>query len=220
VELLSINVSLVREIEYNGKLISTGIFKQPISDAVFIGNTNIDGDEQVDLVNHGGEHKAVYAFSAHHYDYWRRALNQPSLSYGQFGENLTIENLDESQICIGDHLQVGEVILEVSQPRVPCFKLGLALNDKEMPQRFIKHGYTGVYFKVIKAGNIKTGDVVSTVYTHPAQLSVHKLFTAYFDKGFNNALDVMKQAANIDALSGEWMEKVMKRLNSPTQNIS
>lgn len=212
-KLLSINVSQAREVEYNGKLIKTGIFKKPVSGSIMITAHHIVGDEQVDLVNHGGEHKAVYAFSAEHYDYWQQQLGM-ELHFGQFGENLTISNLDERTLCIGDQIQIGDVVLEVTQPRVPCFKLGIALALKTMPKLFIEHGYTGIYFRIIKSGTIIAGDSVTVIYKHPDKLSVHTLFNAYFDKRFNHAHDVMQLASNNHALSNEWMEKVTQRLNS------
>ncbi|HHA19743.1 MAG TPA: MOSC domain-containing protein, partial [Methylophaga sp.] len=110
-ELISINVSLPVDVQYNNKLISTGIFKKPVNKAVHVSQSGLAGDQQVDLINHGGEHKAVYGFSANHYEFWRNKLNSPKLSYGQFGENLTITELDEAKLCIGDQLQIGNCIL-------------------------------------------------------------------------------------------------------------
>ncbi|MFW5446864.1 MAG: MOSC domain-containing protein [Methylophagaceae bacterium] len=210
-ELVSVNVSLPVEVEYNNKIISTGIFKQPVSTTT-ISQLGLAGDQQVDLENHGGEHKAVYGFSAHHYDYWRTELNNPDLSYGQFGENLTISDLDEATLCIGDQIQIGNCVLEITQPRVPCFKLGIAIGRREMPKLFVKHGATGIYFRIIKTGEVISGMPVKQTYQHPKQLSVQTLFKAYFDKDFVNATDVMNIAANIVELSDEWHEKVITRV--------
>lgn len=212
-KLVSVNVSQPIEIDYNDTRISTSIFKKPVAGKISVGQFNLAGDQQVDLENHGGGHKAVYAFSAEQYDYWRQELARPELHYGQFGENLTISGLDESLLCIGDKLQVGDCILEVTQPRVPCFKLGIALALNTMPKHFIQHGYTGIYFKVLKMGLIESGDKVTCIYQSPQQLSVKTLFKAYFDPDFIDAERVMKTAANINALSDEWRKQVLARIN-------
>lgn len=211
-KLLAINVSQPVEVKYRDKTVSTGIFKKPVKGDVIVRPQGLTGDQQVDLKNHGGEHKAVYAFSEHHYDYWRKVLHQPELSFGQFGENLTISNLDEATLCIGDQIQIGDCILEITQPRVPCFKLGMALDRNEMPKLFVQYGATGIYFRVLQSGSIKAGDNVEVIHQHPKQLAVQTLFKAYFDKSFSNPQAVMALAAKIPQLSTEWREKVLSRI--------
>lgn len=211
-QLLSVNVSQPVEIKYNGKKISTSIFKKPVDGNIEVAEFNLAGDQQVDLENHGGGHKAVYGFSAEQYDYWREELERPELHYGQFGENLTISELDESILCIGDQLKIGDCILEVTQPRVPCFKLGIAFNLTTMPKLFIQHGHTGIYFKVLQTGSIKTGNNVERIYQHPKKLAVKTLFKAYFDPDVADAYKVMQLASEVDELSQEWREKVLARL--------
>ncbi len=211
-KLLSVNVSLAKQIDYNGKLVSTGIFKQPTTSTIAITGNKLEGDEQVDLKNHGGEHKAVYGFAAEHYDFWRNELNKPALAFGQFGENLTISGLDEATLHIGDQLQINDCILEITQPRVPCFKLGIALDQADMPKRFVQHGATGIYFRVIKPGSFTVNDTIEPIFTHPSKLSVQTLFKAYFDKSFSDADKIMQQAASIAELSREWQQKVQSRL--------
>jgi MOSC domain-containing protein YiiM len=211
-KLLSINVSLPVEVEYNNKIISTGIFKKPVEGTVHISPLGLSNDEQVDLKNHGGEHKAIYAFSAHHYAFWRNKLNRPDLSFGQFGENLTIADLDETSLCIGDQIQIADCILEITQPRVPCYKLGIALGQTEMPKFFVKHGATGIYFRVLQAGTIDINSQISILFRHPKQLTVHTLFNAYFDKNFSGSDKIMALAEAIPQLSNEWRNKVLTRL--------
>ena len=211
-KLLSVNVSQPVEIEYNNTQISTSIFKKPVDGEITVSRFNLAGDQQVDLENHGGGHKAVYGFSAEQYDYWRAELNRPELHYGQFGENLTISGLNESILCIGDQLKIGDCILEVTQPRVPCFKLGIALDLKTMPKLFIQHGHTGIYFKVLQSGTIQSGDEVEHIYHHPKSLAVKTLFKAYFDNSVSDANEVMHLAASITELSQEWHKKVLARL--------
>ena len=212
-ELVSINVSLPVDVQYNNNIVSTGIFKKPVNGTVEVTQSGLKGDQQVDLINHGGEHKAVYGLSTNHYDFWRNKLNAPELAYGQFGENLTITELDEARLCIGDQLQIGNCILEITQPRVPCFKLGIALDNTAMPKLFVQNGATGIYFRVLQAGAISVGDQLKVIYHHPKQLSVQTLFKAYFDKDFVNSGEIMALAASIDELSNEWREKVLSRLN-------
>lgn len=210
----SVNVSLAKQVSYKNKRLSTGIFKQPVSGAVALNKHHFAGDEQVDKVNHGGEHKAVYGFAADHYAFWQDRLGLDALSFGQFGENLTIEGLDERRLAIGDRLQVGETVLEITQPRVPCFKLGLAFQREDMPRLFVAHAATGIYFRVIKTGTVTAGDSVSVLAAHPQQLTVQRLFRAYFDKTLpeEEKLPVLRQALSIDALSTEWRDKLENRL--------
>jgi len=212
-ELKSINISLPKEVEHNGERIQTGIFKKPVTGSVQITDSHVSGDQQVDLKNHGGEHKAVYGFSVNHYDYWRTALDQPDLSFGQFGENLSITDLDEASLCIGDQLQISDCILEITQPRVPCFKLGIAMDLRTMPKLFIEHAGTGIYFRIIQPGTISVDQNVELIHQHPEQLTVQTLFKAYFDKNVENSQQVMQQAETIPQLSSEWRAKVLSRLS-------
>ena len=211
-ELISINVSLPIDIEYEGKILSTGIFKKPVDSPVYVSRNNLAGDRQVDLTNHGGEHKAVYAFSCDHYPYWRKVLGKPELNYGQIGENLSISGFDESILHIGDQLQVGGCLLEITQPRVPCFKLGIAVGNKKMPRLFVQHFATGIYLKVLQEGVIETGHKVELVSSGKHQLSVKHLFRSYYDKQFSDAREVLETALEIPELSHEWREKVLIRL--------
>ena len=209
-KIISINTSILKETTHQGKTILTGIFKTPTDQAVTVGKLNITNDLQADLENHGGEHKAVYAFSQHHYPYWREELNQPALGPGAFGENLTVAHLDEANIQLGDQYQIGQCILEVSQPRVPCFKLGLALNNKHAPKLFTQHFHTGVYFRVIKEGPIQVGHELELIKRVPNSVSVHDLFRAKFDKSFCGAQDIITRAYKLDCISPEWRAKVDK----------
>ncbi len=210
----SVNVSLPKQVQHKNKTVSTGIFKQAVSGRVTVNAFNLDGDKQVDLVNHGGEHKAVYGFAAEHYAFWQQKLGLAALPFGKFGENLTVAGLDEAKLCIGDRLKVGQSLLEISQPRVPCFKLGIAFERDDMPRLFVEQAATGIYFRVIETGSVAAGDTVTLAEPHPTELSVQRLFRAYFDKSLpeNEKTPVLKQALEIDALSHEWREKLEKRL--------
>lgn len=211
-KVISVNVSSAEHVEYEGKTISTGIFKKPVKNSVVVSSLGIKGDEQADLINHGGTHKAVYAFSSDHYDYWRGVLNRPDLALGAFGENLAISNLDESQICIGDQFRIGSCLLEVSQPRVPCFKLGIALRNTRAPKLFTKSFRTGVYFRVVEEGTLNSGDDVLRHLSAPNSVSIETLFQAYFDKSYEGAESVFVEALKLDGLAPEWKEKLVKRV--------
>lgn len=212
-KIVSTNISRAKTVQYNGKEIKTGIFKVPTTEPVAIEELNIVGDEQADLINHGGAHKAVYAFSAEHYDYWRGVLENGKLSAGVFGENFTVSDLSEDAIRIGDQLRFGTALLEVSQPRVPCFKLGIALGNKMAPNLFTRNYCTGVYFRVLEPGVAKTGDAVTLVKQSAHSISVRALFQSYFDKDFAGATDVLSEALGLDELAPEWKVKLTKRLS-------
>jgi MOSC domain-containing protein YiiM len=212
VKVISTNISKVKTVLHNGKEVKTGIFKLPTSGEVAIETFNIIGDEQADLIHHGGEHKAVYAFSADHYDYWKDALDNPQLCYGAFGENFSVSNLAEEEVKIGDQFRFGSALLEVSQPRVPCFKLGLALNNANAVKLFTKNYATGVYFRVLEPGVAKTGDTVSIEKRAAHDISVKTLFQAYFDRDYEGLESVFSQALALQTLAPEWKEKLQKRL--------
>ncbi len=195
-------------------MIKTGIFKKPTIGPVYVSKTNLAGDQQADLKNHGGEHKAVYGFSSEHYFYWRKVLENNEMKLGIFGENLTISNFNESSLHIGDQLSIGQCILEVTQPRIPCYKLSIAVGNKNMPKMFVKNFATGVYMRVIDEGYIETGDDVNRVKLGKFQLSVKSLFRSFFDKNYEESQSIMEKAILIPELSLEWKEKLSARLST------
>ena len=210
--LISVNVSQPVEVAHGNTSVTTGIFKRPVMGAVAVRRLNIDGDGQADLVNHGGESKAVYAYSLDHYDYWREALSRDEMPYGLFGENLTVAGLDEAQLCVGDQLEIGDALFTISQPRVPCFKLGIRFADKRMPRLFALSLRTGFYLRVLKEGNIKAGDSVDVVAKGDGSLSVRLLFDAYLKPNDRDALRLLARAMDIPELSTEWRGHIGERL--------
>jgi len=207
-KLLSINTSGSLPVEYQGKIISTGIFKKPVTGSVYVAKDHIQGDQQADLKHHGGEHKAVYAFSFDHYAYWSNILKKEPLNKGIFGENLTISGFDEGSLHIGDQLKIGKCLLEITQPRVPCHKLGLAVGNKNMPRLFIEHFATGIYMRVLKEGFIEAGDEPIVSYQNPFKVSVKSLFRAVYDKNFDQSEQLIATAKQIPELSQEWQKKI------------
>ena len=210
-QVLSVNIAQVRRISYRGEEHQTGIFKHATEGPVQVKRLGLAGDRQCDLLNHGGEHKAVYGLAQEHYEHWRAALDQPQLGPGDFGENLTVSGLDEAVLCIGDRLAIGSTLLEVSQPRVPCFKLGVALGDDSVPGQFTRHFHTGVYFRVIQEGQLQQGDGVEGVHKHPAGISIYSLFRAYYDRDLPDRNALLAEAMQLEALAPEWRDKIRKR---------
>src|SRR6185295_7629483 len=156
-KIISLNVGLPRIVEFNGEPVTTGIFKEPVSGPVMLRTLNFDGDRQADLKVHGGWSKAVYAYPVEHYEFWKRELPEMNLPYGMFGENLTTEGLSE-QVNVGDRFRVGEAEVMVTEPRLPCYKLGIKFGRSDIIRRFLQSRRTGFYFAVTKEGMVTTGD--------------------------------------------------------------
>jgi MOSC domain-containing protein YiiM len=170
----SVNVSAGTIIEWQGRRVLTGIFKQPVADRVRVRKNGLDGDRQGDLTVHGGELKAVYSYSVANCEWWNRELGQV-LPPGMFGENLTIDGLEEKAVSVGDRFNVGTTILEAVQPRLPCYKLGLRFGDQMMVKRFMRSGRFGTYFRVVTEGDVGAGDEVRLVHHDPASAPIVSL---------------------------------------------
>jgi len=216
VKLVSVNVSLPREVNANGKAVRTGIFKQPVDGRVQLRRLNLDGDAQGDLSVHGGPDKAVYAYSFNHYDYWTKKLGRHDLAPGQFGENFTAEEMTEEEIFLGDVFRIGEALVEVSQPRLPCFKLGLKMGDPKFPKQFLASGRLGFYLRVLEEGAVGTGDGISRVRTDPEGLTIRELARLASEKKGNREL--ARRALGVPALAGSWREWLEERLAEPEDN--
>jgi len=159
----SVNIGEKKVVNYKGKIIETGIFKFPVNEPIFLGETDVENDAVIDRRYHGGINKAVYAYSENHYKYWKELYTNLDWQYGMFGENLTISNLEETEIHIGDVFQLGEAIIEVTQPREPCMKLGLRFETQKVLKQFWNSTKSGIYFKINKIGSVKVGDKLSLI---------------------------------------------------------
>lgn len=193
-----------------GREISTGIFKSPVDGARMVRRTNIDGDQQADLTVHGGPHKAVYAFPVEHYEAYRDALGQEDYPFGQFGENLTVSGLLETEVRIGDRYRAGEALLEVSQPRSPCFKFGIKMRDRSAIGYCLSSARTGFYYRVIEEGLVGAGDAItreSRLAEAPTVEAVHRLY--YFDKTDREGT---KRAVDCAALAPAFRDEFVARL--------
>ncbi len=209
-KLLSVNVSYPMEVAHGRKTVSTGIFKEPVSGRVMLRAVNLDGDGQADLVNHGGVDRAVYAYPVENYDYWGRELVRDDLSFGQFGENFTVQGMTEDDVHIGDVFRVGDVLVEVSQPRPPCFKLGIKMGMPRFPKLFLASGRVGFYLRVLEEGEVGAGDGIERVSRDPERLTVREASHLLFFEGEN--LEGASRALRVPALSPGWRESFEERL--------
>ena len=210
-KLLSVNVSLPREVTHGSETVSTGIFKEPVSGRVMLRTSNLDGDGQADLENHGGIYRAAYAYPIENYDHWRRELGRTDLTFGQFGENFTVERMVEDDVHIGDVFRLGDALVEVTQPRPPCFKLGIKMGMAGFPKLFLASGRVGFYLRVLEEGEVSAGDVFELVEGDPEQVSVREMSRLLFFEPEN--LEGAKRALRVTALSPGWRNSFEERLS-------
>ncbi len=209
-KLLSVNISIPKEITYQGRTTTTGIFKEPVTGRVILRTLSLDGDGQADLKNHGGLYKAAYAYSFEHYDYWKRELGRTDFPFGQFGENFTVEGMLDDDVHIGDVFRVGGALVEITQPRVPCFKLGIRMEFPQFPKMFLSSCRVGFYLRVLEEGEVGSGDVLERVTSEPEPMTVREVCRLlYFDA---KNLDGAKRALRMKALSPGWRQSFQERL--------
>ncbi|WP_079915069.1 MOSC domain-containing protein [Paenibacillus sp. 32352] len=210
-QLLSLNVGKPIVIEYMGKPLETGIYKKPVEGPVYLSSIQLQGDGQADLINHGGKDKAVCVYCSEHFDFWSQKLGRP-LSFGAFGENFTVSGMVESEVHIGDIFEVGEALVQISQPRQPCFKLGKKYDEPELPLMFQNTGYTGYYFRVLKEGLVEKGQRIKLVDRHSSAVTIMEANRVkYHDKSDWARIRALLE---IDALSESWRASFQKRLDS------
>ena len=209
-ELLSVNVSLGKEVPYKGKIVTTGIFKEPVNGRVMLRTLNLDGDRQVDLKGHGGPYKAVCVYSIQQYEHWQKELGRDDFKHGQFGENFTVDGMPDDKTHVGDVFRVGSTLVQVTQPRVPCYRLGIKMGSPEFPKRFLQSNRVGFYMRVLQEGEVGAGDLIELVETDPQRMTVEEMNRLlYFDP--KNVEDA-KRALRIDALSPGWRGSFEQRL--------
>jgi MOSC domain-containing protein YiiM len=213
-KLISVSVGLPRGITWNGGQVETGIFKEPVQGQVPVKRLNLAGDKQADLSVHGGPDKAVYAYPVEHYAYWRRELPDRDLTWGAFGENLTTEGLHESSVHIGDRFRIGTVELLVTQPRLPCYKLGIRFERPDMVKRFLDSQRTGFYFAVAQEGTLQEGDTIEAVFRAVNNLSVGDITRLYVFDTDNR--EMLRQAVQLEALPESWRNYFAEQLDGIT----
>lgn len=207
---VSVNVSLPRPVEFRSQVVSTSIFKEPSGGRVAVRRLSLAGDWQADLRSHGGLNKAVYAYPREHYAHWATELGRDDLRPGQFGENLTVEGLAEETLRLGGTFRVGTALLQVTQPRYPCLKLGTRMGDPSFPKRFLASGRTGFYLRVLEEGELGAGDTVELVEQSEG-LTVRELWhLVLVDKG---NVEEARRVLQCPTLGPEWREPLEERLS-------
>jgi len=208
VQLVSVNVGLPREVTSHGRVVRTSIWKDPVEGLVHVSSLNLEGDQQSDLSVHGGAEKAVYAYPSEHYEYWRRELPGTDFAWAAFGENFTTEGLLEPEIRIGDRIRVGSAEFLVTQPRMPCFKLGIRFGRDDMVKRFLRSGRTGFYLAVVREGEVARGNSLEIVGRDGHGVTVADIASLYARDRDND--DLLRRALDVPALPDSWKEYLRK----------
>jgi ferredoxin-NADP reductase/MOSC domain-containing protein YiiM/ferredoxin len=202
--LLSVNVGGPREVSWRGRTVRTAIWKEPVSGPRMARRINIDGDDQADRRAHGGEHRAAFVYQLDSYRYWERELGRDDFTYGQFGENLTVEGLADDEVCVGDRYRIGGALFEVTQPRVTCYRVGIRMDDPAMPSLLVAHHRPGFYFRVLEEGLVQAGDAIEKVADGPERLTVAEIDALLYLPGRSDEL--LRRALRVQALSEGWRE--------------
>ena len=209
-KIISVNVSRPRLVVWNGQTVSTGIFKTPVEGRVMLRTLNLDGDRQADLNVHGGPTKAAYLYPAEHYDYWRGELPGTELPRGMFGENFTVEGLDEANVNIGDRFRLGSAEVTVTEPRMPCYKLGIRFGRADIIKRFLESGRSGFYVSVQREGEVGAGDEIGLLGREEHGVTVADVCRLYVrDKG---DVETLRRAVEVAALPESWREHFRQQL--------
>jgi MOSC domain-containing protein YiiM len=209
-EVLSVNVGLPREVTWRGKPVTTGIYKQPVAGRVAVRALNLDGDRQADLRVHGGWDKAVYAYPSEFYELWSHERPELDFGPGTFGENLTTEGLLDENVSVGDRFRVGTAELVVTQPRLPCFKLGIKMGRDDFVTEFLERGLYGFYLGVVREGEVEAGDSIVELSRDPRAVTVTEIARLFARD--RNDIEGMRRAADLDVLPESWRDYFRKRV--------
>ena len=207
-KVIATNLGKKKLVSWRGKEVATGIFKNPVEQPLELGKETVDSDVIADRKVHGGIDKACYLFSAEHYPYWKGLYPKLHWNWGMFGENLTVEGMNEDSIQIGDMYEIGTALVEVSQPREPCYKLGIRFGSQKILKQFIEHAYPGTYVRVIREGRVSKGDILKLVSRPKTSISVRELFNLYYAR--NKNADLVRRALASNALPEKKRIKLSK----------
>lgn len=211
-KVVSLSVGLPREVVWHGQKVTTGIFKQVVDGRVFLRTLNLDGDRQADLTVHGGKDKAVYCYPLEHYEYWKKELPGRELPAGSFGENFTTEGLSEDSVHLGDRFSVGSAEVVVTQPRLPCYKLGVRFQSDDMVRRFLASGRTGFYLAVNREGEVGAGDQIKVISRDENEVPVSEITRLYIAKSYGHDAESLGRALKVAALPESWKKYFRDRL--------
>jgi ferredoxin-NADP reductase/MOSC domain-containing protein YiiM len=217
--LLSVNVGMPKDVTWQGRTVHTAVWKKPVTGPQMVRRLNIDGDGQGDLAGHGGEQRAVFVYQIESYQYWQKQLGRDDFSYGQFGENLTVQGLADDQVCIGDRYRIGGAVFEVTQPRVTCFRVGIRMNDPRMPALLVSHHRPGFYFRVLTEGKVEAGQDIVKVASGPESMTVAETDALLYLPG--HPRQQVLRALRIPALSGGWktsFQEILDQSGQPAGN--
>ena len=209
--LISVNVGLPRDVAWKGETIRTAIWKQPVPGRRIAGRLNVAGDGQGDLVGHGGEHRAVMVYQTGSYRYWETQLGRNDFTFGQFGENFTVDGLADDAVCIGDRYRIGGALFEVTQPRVTCYRVGIRMDEPAMPALLVSHHRPGFYLRVLQEGDIGAGDEITKVADGPERISVADIDALLYLPG--HPREQLERSVRIPALSPGWKSSLQSLLN-------
>jgi len=212
-KIISLNVGLPRDVLWHGRIVTTGIFKEPVAGRAALRKLNLDGDRQADLTVHGGEYKAVYCYPAEHYSYWKKELPARELPMGMFGENFTTEGVLEQDVHLGDRLAVGSAEVVVTQPRLPCYKLGVRFGSDDMVKRFLASGRSGFYVAVTREGKVGAGDEITVLSRDANAVPVPEITRLYVTKRWGTEeLVSLRRALQVAVLPEDWKEYFRERM--------
>lgn len=204
-KVISVNVGLPRQISYENRQVVTSIFKEPIEGRVKVTTFNLNGDAQADLSVHGGADKAVYSYSEEHYKYWKEVYPTIDMPFGMFGENLTTQGLNEDMVNIGDQYQIGTARLVVTQPRMPCYKLGIKFGRMDILKKFVNSQRPGIYYKVLKEGELGVGDNIKLIYRDKNNVTINDIVRLYInDHNDEENISKMRRATKLGFLPEPW----------------
>lgn len=211
---VSVNVGMPRDVEWRGQRVTTGIFKSPVSGSVRVEALNLEGDGQADLTVHGGTRKAVYAYPSEHYERWQAELPDTPLPWGMFGENLSTQGLLEDEVRIGDEFRIGTVQVRATEPRMPCYKLGVRFERSDIVKRFLQSGRPGFYFSVVREGSVQVGDSIERVSQSEQEITVADVSRLYTTDREN--VDLLRRVVALDALGESWRTHFLRQLEKVT----